>query len=386
VSLTQLLELQLTAMQVPDASPSTSVETSGKNPGLIGNGASTLGQPPRAASPAQQLQVIPGEPSELVINLHNTSRSSLFLQFQVSGNFPPHWCRLGTEGHELPAKSRMEAVLHFNIDPNFFEDRQALRLTPPTHTKKSLNIDYTGQIQVFTSTINSARTSTATSTNNNTLIATRPFSLHIRPHSRYLKFLPAVYHEVDFIGRFLKLFETSFDPDVQTLNALWAYLDPLTAPESMLPFLAQWVGWPSNIPWSIAQQRRLIGRAIEIYRWRGTRRGLRLYLHLYTGLPLDDDPDTPESEKHISIVETFSRGLLLGKSRLGQDSILGGGRPYHFTVQIRSDRPLDETLIRSIIEQEKPAFCTYDCFIERLSAPAPRRRSSPPSARPPSRI
>ena len=353
MSLTQSLELQLTPMQVPNANPVTSAITSAAGSHFTGAERPVAGRSSQPVAAAQRLQVVPGEPSELVINLHNTSRRSLFLQFRVSGNFPPHWCRLGTEGHELPPGSRMEAVLYFDIDANFFEDRQALK------PKESLNIDYTGQVQVFAAETDA-------------LIATRPFNLHIRPHSRYLKFLPAVYHEVDFIGRFLKLFETTFDPDIQTLSSLWAYLDPLTAPEAMLPFLAQWVGWPSDIPWSIAQQRRLIGRALEIYRWRGTRRGLRLYLHLYTGLPLEDDPAIPESEKHISIVETFSRGLLLGQSRLGEDSILGGGKPFHFTVQIRSDRPLDEPLIRTIIDQEKPVFCTYDCFIERLHTSALR--------------
>jgi phage tail-like protein len=74
--------------------------------------------------------------------------------------------------------------------------------------------------------------------------------LHVRPDSRYLKFLPTVYREVDLIGRLLKVFEQSLDPAIQTLEMLWAYLDPLTAPEALLPFLAYWVGWPSDVNWS----------------------------------------------------------------------------------------------------------------------------------------
>ena len=43
----------------------------------------------------------------------------------------------------------------------------------------------------------------------------------------------------------------------------------------------------------------------------------------------------------------------------------GGGRPFHFSVILRppSSARLDEGLVRTIIEQEKPAFCTYELAI-----------------------
>jgi hypothetical protein len=100
---------------------------------------------------------------------------------------------------------------------------------------------------------------------------------------------------------------------------------------------------------------------VEIYRWRGTRKGLRLYLHLYTGLP--------ETDQHISITEPFGQGMVLGNSRLGEDTVLGGGNPYHFVVRLRSDRniKIDEQLVRRIIDSEKPAFCSYKLIIENPS-------------------
>ena len=82
----------------------------------------------------------------------------------------------------------------------------------------------------------------------------------------------------------------------------------MTSPQALLPFLAHWVAWPVEPHWSLNHQRRLIRRAVEIYRWRGTRKGLRLYLHLYTGLP--------ETDQHISITEPFGQGMVLGNSRL----------------------------------------------------------------------
>ena len=136
----------------------------------------------------------------------------------------------------------------------------------------------------------------------------------------------------------------------------------------MLPFLAHWVAWSFDGPLSLSQQRVLIRYAMEIYRWRGTRRGLRFYLHLASGLPLDDHL-SQEADKSISIYENFSPGHILGKTVLGQSTILGGHKPYHFSVQLHptpetpAATQLDETLIRTIIEQEKPAFSSYDLSI-----------------------
>jgi phage tail-like protein len=76
-----------------------------------------------------------------------------------------------------------------------------------------------------------------------------PFPLVVRPDSAYLNFLPSFYQDVDFIGRFLSIFEQGFDPAVQAIDTLWAYLDPLTAPEALLPFLAHWVAWKLDPRW-----------------------------------------------------------------------------------------------------------------------------------------
>ena len=353
MSLAQSVHLQLTPMQL--------LETS-----MVA--ASDWATETTVSLRSHQLRLSPGEPSELLIQVKNTGQQSLKLRVNITGDFPARWCYLSHEGSmgnlllennapQLPVtwcarcdiarQQQRDITLFFRLPQNFFEDCHALG------PNQALKLDYQGQIQLYGGP------------GADQLMAIETFSLHVRPDSRYLKFLPAVYQEIDFIGRFLKVVEQSFDPAVQTLSWLWAYLDPLTAPEAMLPFLAQWVGWPSDIYWSLAQQRRLIRRAFEIYRWRGTRQGLRLYLHLYTGLPLDP-PDTPESQQYISIQEVFSRGFVMDDARLDQDAILGGGKPYHFTVRLRSHNPsqLNPSLIHTIIEQEKPAFCTYDLLIE----------------------
>ena len=295
----------------------------------------------------------PGEVGEISVRLTNRDREPLNLRWEVTGDFPRSWCQLpGAENELLPGET-IDAVVNFLVPDNFFEAESALDTTVDNWRERSLKLDYYGVLHIYSA----SRGSEA--------IASTRFNLFVRPQSRYLDFLPQIYREVDFVGRFLKIIETTFEPDVEILENFWAYLDPLTAPESMLPFLAHWVGWEIQPQIPLNLQRRLIRYAIQIYRWRGTRFGLRFFLHLITGLPLDEQVE--EADKHISIQEFFSKGFVFGETRLGEDTILGGGRPFHFKVHLRRDTPeqqLDEAVIRLVIEQQKPAFCTYDLEIE----------------------
>jgi hypothetical protein len=54
----------------------------------------------------------------------------------------------------------------------------------------------------------------------------------------------------------------------------------------------------------------------------------------------------------------------MGETLIGTDSMLGGGRLFHFFVRRpEPDKQINEGLVRDIIEGEKLAFCTYDILI-----------------------
>ena len=347
------LRMQLTPMQVPDVVPQAVVRGVKQS-----SEQSVLAlQSPLANTSGCYLLAYPGEPSELLVQLENLGSYPLQLDIRVDGDFPSHWCRIRTEGEELPPRGKMEVVLYFQVPADFFESQEFGKSGEP------MILDYQSRVYGYYSQQDPTNQVEGT----RKLIEPAPFNLYVRPHSLYLDFLPEIYREVDFIGRLLKIFEQAFEPDVQALDVLWAYLDPLLTPEAILPFLAHWVGWPLTPALSLYRQRYLISQAMELYRWRGTKRGLRLYLHLFTDLPLDEH--LPENEKHICIEEVFGKGFVMGEAHLGQDSIIGGGQPYHFIVTLRPTdaTQIDETLVRQIIEQEKPAFCTYELYI--ISSP-----------------
>lgn len=332
------ISLQLTPMLIPEAVPSA-------NPNVFVPGGIAT-----ESFAQKSLLVHPGEPSEMIVQVKNLERHILRIALRVEGEFPPEWCRIGTEGREINPGAQMDAVLYFSVPATFFEDQQAL--TPKT--KDELVLDFRCLVSIYIDPGTDQEQ-----------IQQEEFSLYVRPYTTYTNFLPTIYREVDFISRFIKIFEQAFEPVIQSSDVMWANLDPLTSPQALLPFLAYWVAWPIDPIWDLNQQRRLIRRAVELYRWRGTRKGLRLYLHLYTGLPLDEHLPQ-EVDKHISITEPFGQGFVLGVAKLGEEAILGGGQPYHFVVRLRSDRSksLDENLIRRIIEQEKPAFNTYELYID----------------------
>lgn len=308
------------------------------------------------------LLIHPGEEREIWIKVDNNFAQPLQWSIEITGDFPIEWC-IGCIWRPdikqtIQPHDNTSTKLCLQIPADFFEKQDILE------NKHKLLLNYQGQIYVY-----------ATWQGEKKLIGYQHFHLFIRPDTSYLTLLPEIYHQSDFLNRLLMIFEQGYDPSVQTLANLWAYLDPLTAPSSLLPFLAKWVAWENNPRWDLKKQRRLIKNAVELYRWRGSKLGLRLYIHLFTDLPLDDELDkngnekTPEAEKHISIEESFSPGFVIGsasfKDNFNDNPNLGGGKLFHFKVTLHptNREDIDEELVREVIELFKPAFCSYDLQI-----------------------
>ena len=320
------LEFSLTSMQLPEVGASNALSLKD----------STIDE-----QVGKELLLQPGQPGEMLVTLENSASRPLRWKLEIEGNFPGHWCCWGqTDFEEIAPQEKVHRAIAFQIPDDFFENQSVLNGHKPR-----LQINYQSQVYVY-----------AEAGTERQLIGYRVFNLFVRPSNSYLNFLPALYREVDFVGRFLSIFEQAFDPAVQTLETLWAYLDPITAPEALLPFLAHWVAWEMDSSWDIERQRLLIRNCLTLYRWHGTRYGLRFYLHLYTGLPLEQ----------IKIREIFEQGFVLGTTCIGENSMLGGGRPYHFIVELYPERlnQVEQQLVREIIERQKPAFCTYELDIK----------------------
>lgn len=181
---------------------------------------------------------------------------------------------------------------------------------------------------------------------------------YLSQRSTYLRHLPAIYSEGDFIGRFLMIFEEVLGPLEDTASNIAYYFDPLTTPSELLPWLASWLDLVLDENWPLARRRELAKSALELFQWRGTRRGLREYLRLYTGA----EP---------KITENFG-GILLGeRARLGLSTILGVGKRHTFTVtlELEDSTSVEEEWLKAIIEAEKPAHAGYILQLVRKEFP-----------------
>jgi phage tail-like protein len=206
------------------------------------------------------------------------------------------------------------------------------------------------------------------SSENTETVASATASVALYRSGRYLEYLPSLYEQDDFMGRFLMLFESFWGPIDQQISSIHNYFDPDLTPPRFLPWLASWFDLVLDDHWSESQQRELLNSVIWLYRRRGTRAALQRYLEIFTQRP-------------VEILEKRAKNLTLGsRARLGVGVALGtGNMPHTFTVkvQLRPITPppdMDEEaaaaevarlekqrleLIHRMIMAEKPAHTSY---------------------------
>jgi phage tail-like protein len=157
------------------------------------------------------------------------------------------------------------------------------------------------------------------------------------------------------LDAFLEVMASMHEPVESVLADLWTYFNPHTAPEMFVPYLASWMDLDRFFPLYCAQTetyqqssdpispgngrlRELIAAAAFLSQWRGTTKGLQSFLEIATG------------------VEGFE--LIENKDRLGNE------RPFHVCILIPEQVEQHRVLIERIVEQEKPAYVSYEIGIK----------------------
>lgn len=164
--------------------------------------------------------------------------------------------------------------------------------------------------------------------------------------SSYLQYFPPCYQEDEFLGRFLMIFESIIDPLDRCIDLLPLYFDPRLTPETFLPWLASWVSLVLNENWSMEQRRALIRAAPDLYRWRGTRRGLSEYIQLYAGTkPIIVEPEQAHPDEHEPLPPHVFRVIL----------------------NVPDLEEIDREIVEAIIESEKPAHTGYILEIHQVN-------------------
>ncbi|MDZ4763512.1 MAG: FHA domain-containing protein [Chloroflexota bacterium] len=165
----------------------------------------------------------------------------------------------------------------------------------------------------------------------------RPSPLESRPgyvpglpydQSSWLQYLPAVYSDSEFMGRFLLIFESIMNPIIWMIDNFDFYLSADTAPQEWLAWMSSWFDLLLLPELPMARQREIVRQLGWLFLRRGTRMGLQRLLELYFDV-------TPE------IVETV---------------------PCHFIVRLplsESKSKLGRELADRLINSQRPAFASY---------------------------
>lgn len=174
--------------------------------------------------------------------------------------------------------------------------------------------------------------------------------------SEIKRLLPDVFQRTLYpespLAALLEVMEALHQPTEETLDQIEFWFSPYSAPDRFVEFLAGWLDldrlFPSRtntqsmpnptappISSGFGRLRELIAAAVYLSQWRGTSTGLRCFLETATGVA----------------------GFELEERVLGTDGVT---RPFHFRVWAPEATAQHRTLIERIIQQEKPAYVTYE--------------------------
>jgi phage tail-like protein len=204
-----------------------------------------------------------------------------------------------------------------------------------------------------------------------------------------MEFLPAIYQRSDISGRnflkdFLWVFQHVFNQTREKLNNIHHYFDPLEAPPNFLPWLGSWVAMVLEEDWPEVKQRNLIKKAVELYHLRGTVRGIRIYLKIFTGVepvihenhwPFDGIQVCPfemypthdahgieitDEALRTAIARPEWKGATIGEDMIEMPWV---DKNHVFTVELPMQQEQVELdtirRIHRILDREKPAHADY---------------------------
>jgi phage tail-like protein len=156
--------------------------------------------------------------------------------------------------------------------------------------------------------------------------------------------LPALYHDDKLANGFMQAFDDVLAPILATLDNLEAYIDPDETPEDFLEWLGQWVGMPVDKTWTIDRQRRAVSHAARIYRMRGTVRGLRELVEVFSG----------------GSVQIVDNGAVGWSTRSGTP--LPGKATPSLTVRVTIADPgsIDALALDTLVRAAKPAHIPHE--------------------------
>ncbi|HLM01608.1 MAG TPA: phage tail protein [Pyrinomonadaceae bacterium] len=169
------------------------------------------------------------------------------------------------------------------------------------------------------------------------------------------------------LAALLDVMEKLHEPAEQILENVERFFDPRRTPDAFVPFLAHWVNLDRIFPATeeidlnsplmpkIGHLRELAASATYLAQWRGTKKGLLLFLQTATGVKnFEIDERVKDSGEERARRTNF---LEAGQQAADTETRI---RPFHLKIRAPEEIRGQEALIRRIIESEKPVHMTYE--------------------------
>ena len=216
------------------------------------------------------------------------------------------------------------------------------------------------------------------------------------PRNTSLRLLPAVFSSAeggrDLNEQLMAFFDAMHSGVLDEIRELASVIDPRTTDaktkRDFLSWLAAWLDVDIFRSWPVGRRRAVVAHAGELFRLRGTPRGIKLFVELATGRQIEIVEQCYTRDWWFASTGLLgcsvlfgpviaSRARLDGSSRIGSDVINSTPSPYldpfrskanAFCVFVLSLGACDDmqiATIRCIIEAEKPAHTTFDLYAAR---------------------
>lgn len=163
-----------------------------------------------------------------------------------------------------------------------------------------------------------------------------------------IRHLPSIYQENDFLRNYLMIFQHIMNETSITLDNIDNLFRPMEIDSKFLPVISNWIGVNYELLGTEDIARKVLQYAVPLYRYRGTKLGMRALLFLVTGVvPEIIEGDLPFEAMSIT-EQTDISSVILESDR--KDSIFSVYFPV-YTEEFSSD--LRKRIYR-IVQNEKP--------------------------------
>ncbi|MGM0576306.1 MAG: phage tail protein [Myxococcota bacterium] len=175
-----------------------------------------------------------------------------------------------------------------------------------------------------------------------------------------VSYLPQVFQQEStdaaaFLRGFLYIVQHGFDSVSSRLEQIHELFDPRTSDPEFLPWLASWLAITLSPDWDDLQRRRMLLAATRLFPYRGTKRAIEEFVHIYTGANVTIEENT----------WPFSGFRIGAGSTVGDDAVILPPMNLAHCFVVRLDRPASEVpedeiiKIHQIIQAQKPAHTSY---------------------------